>query len=252
MFDAGAEAIQETESDLVAHFPPHSPTDLIRDRVVGVDPRAIVDFSESPGIDWGSWRADVSAHAVGTMTVMPPWLATDPLSDKVVVVDPAMAFGTGEHATTRGCLALLQIAAPTGKRVADLGTGSGVLAIAAAKLGAARVVGIDIDPDAIPNAEANVALNGVSDRVTIVEGDGRPLLLLLRPFDIILANILSNVIRELFDSIDASLSPSGAAILSGILDEESANMKKFLAARGWIIESESTEDRWWSGLIVRR
>jgi ribosomal protein L11 methyltransferase len=252
LFQAGTEAIQETELDLVAHFPPDAPTDAIRDSVVVADPRATVAFSESPGIDWGSWRADVSAHAVGSMTVAPPWLAMDPLSDKVVVVDPAMAFGTGEHATTRACLGLLQIAAPDGKRVADLGTGSGVLAIAAAKLGAERVVGIEIDPDAIPNAEANVVLNGVSDRVTIIEGDAKPLLLLLRPFDLILANILSSVIRELFDAMDASLSPSGVAILSGILDEESDDMKLFVAARGWIIESESIEDRWWSGLIARR
>jgi ribosomal protein L11 methyltransferase len=252
LFESGAEGIQETDSELVAHFAPDSPTDLIRDRVVAADPHAIVKFSESPGIDWGSSRAEVSAHVVGAMTVMPPWLATDPLSNKVVVVDPAMAFGTGEHATTRGCLELLQMAAPEGKRVADLGTGSGVLAIAAAKLGAQRVVGIEIDPDAVPNAEANLALNGVSDRVTIIEGDAEPLLLLLRPFDLILANILSSAIRELFGSIDGSLSASGTAILSGILDEESDDMRQFLAARGWMIQCETIEDRWWSALIARR
>ncbi|HEY8165458.1 MAG TPA: 50S ribosomal protein L11 methyltransferase [Gemmatimonadaceae bacterium] len=209
-------------------------------------------MSRSAPIDWESWRPAVAAHRVGSLTVMPPWLAADPGSQLAVVIDPAMAFGTGEHATTRGCLSLLQTANPSGKRVADLGTGSGVLAIAAAKLGAVRIVAIEIDPDAIPNARANVVLNGVADRVTIIEGDAAPILLLLRPFDLIVANILSTVIRELFDQIADSLSPSGAAILSGILDEESADMKEFLAGRGWIIASEITEDRWWSALIARQ
>lgn len=204
---------------------------------------------------------------------MPPWLATDPTTQStdrssqssetssqstetssqfVVVVDPGMAFGTGEHATTRACLRLLQRAQPLGKTLADVGTGSGVLAIAAAKLGASRVVGVEIDHDAISNAESNIALNGVSDRVTIIEGDADPLLKLLAPFEIIVANILSSVIRELFDCFAYSLSPSGTAILSGILDEESAAMRDFLAQRGWIIESEDIEERWWSVLIARQ
>lgn len=220
--------------------------------MTAADPAAVIEIARSAPVDWDSWRPAVSAHRVGSLTVMPPWLAADPGSQFAVVVDPAMAFGTGEHATTRGCLLLLQAANPAGKRVADLGAGSGVLAIAAAKLGAARVVGIEIDPDAIPNARANVLLNGVADRVTIIEGDAAPILLLLRPFDLIVANILSTVIRELFDQITDSLSPSGTVILSGILDEESADMKEFLAGRGWIIASEITEDRWWSALIARQ
>jgi ribosomal protein L11 methyltransferase len=252
LFESGAQAIQDIDSELVAHFPPDSPIDVIRERVAGADSTAAIEVARSAPIDWESWRPSVSAHTIGSITVMPPWLAADPRSQSVVVVDPAMAFGTGEHATTRGCLQLLQVAAPRGKKVADVGSGSAVIAIAAAKLGATSVVAIEIDPDAISNAEENIAVNGVSDRVTIVEGDAGTLLLLVRPFDIVVANILYGVIRDLFDRIADSLSPSGTAILSGILDEESATMREFLAERGWIIESENIEDRWWSILIARQ
>jgi ribosomal protein L11 methyltransferase len=254
LFDAGAQGIQELDAKLIAHFPPGSLADSIRAFVSRVDAKAVIEISETPRTDWQSLRAHVSAHEVGAITVTPPWLAIAPRSSSqfVVVIEPAMAFGTGEHATTRGCLRLLQDAEPKGKRVADVGTGSAVLAIAAAKLGAATVVGIEIDPDALPNANVNVALNRVSDRVTIVEGDAQPLLLLLSPFDLIVANILPSVICDIFGSIGDSLSPTGTAILSGILDEESREMKQFVSRNGWRVQSEYVEDGWWTGLIARQ
>ncbi len=226
--------------------------DELAAKVSAVDAGAIVEITESRRVDWQYGRADVSAHRVGELTVTPPWLATNPGSPTEIVVEPAMAFGTGEHATTRGCLRLIQLAAPAGKRVVDLGTGSGVLAIAAAKLGATRVVGIELDPDAISNAEANVVLNRVSGSVTIIEGDATVLLPLLSPADVVLANILSSVIRELLDTIADSLSPAGMAILSGILADESIEMKRFITARGWQLHAEDLEDGWWSAIIAHQ
>ena len=104
----------------------------------------------------------------------------------------------------------------SGDRVADLGTGSAVLAIAAAKLGASRVAAIELDHDAIGNAEENVKRNGVSDRVTIIEGDASLLLPLVAPLRVITANIISSVLSQMLPAIAAALSPDGQAILSGI------------------------------------
>jgi ribosomal protein L11 methyltransferase len=169
-----------------------------------------------------------------------------------IVIEPAMAFGTGEHETTRGVLLLMQDVIRAGDRVADLGTGSAVLAIAAAKLGAARVAAIELDPDAIGNAEENVAVNGMGDRVTVIEGDAALLLPLVSPVRVILANIISSVLLELAPAMRDALAPDGRVILSGILASERAAMLDALAAAGWGLESDYTEGDWWSGVIARR
>jgi ribosomal protein L11 methylase PrmA len=209
-----------------------------------------------------------------------------------------MAFGTGEHQTTRGALRLMQgfglnpggdqsprsvtrlpdvvgdpivrrddaAARPIVRRddaavrpivrpgdvVADLGAGSAILSIAAAKLGASRVAAIEIDPDSIGNAEANVRANGVIDRVEIIEGDAEILLPLLAPVRLVLANIISSVLLSLLPVIRASLSPDGQAILSGILWEERDTIVSALDAHAWKIEHEDTEDSWWSVQIAPR
>ncbi len=163
-----------------------------------------------------------------------------------------MAFGTGEHATTRGVVRLLQSVIRPGDRVADLGAGSAVLAIAAAMLGASRVAAIEIDPDAIENAERNVERNGVADRVTVIEGDASTLLPLVAPVRVITANIISSVLIELLPVMALSLAEDGRAILSGILFAERSDMVRELGDSGWSIEAEDAEDIWWSATIARR
>src|SRR5690606_40079497 len=122
-----------------------------------------------PDVDWSrEWRSGIGAHRLGDLVVTPPWLADEYPAERRVVIEPGMAFGTGEHATTRGVVRLMQGALREGDRVADLGAGSAVLAIAAAKLGARKVIAVELDEDAIPNAEENVAANGVSNRVVVV------------------------------------------------------------------------------------
>jgi ribosomal protein L11 methyltransferase len=138
-----------------------------------------------------------------------------------------------------------------GSDVADLGAGSGILSIAAGKLGARRVVAIELDPEATGNAVENIHANGVLDRVHFVEGDAFALLPLVAPVDAIFANILSSVLVDLLPVMRDSLAPAGRAILSGMLLEERAMMVSEIESGGWHIDMEDAEDEWWSVLISR-
>jgi ribosomal protein L11 methyltransferase len=189
---------------------------------------------------------------VGDLVIAPPWLAEESDPRRTVIVDPAMAFGTGEHQSTRGVMRLMQGVVRAGDVVADLGAGSAVLSIAAARLGAARVTAIEIDHDAIGNAEENIAANGVEERVEIIEGDATTLLPLLAPVRVVLANIISSVLIPLLPTIRGSLATGGQAILAGILCEEREAMVSALRGDGWVIEREDTEDVWWSVQIAPR
>jgi ribosomal protein L11 methyltransferase len=162
-----------------------------------------------------------------------------------------MAFGTGEHATTRGVVRLLPTIMLHDDVVADLGAGSAVLAIAAAKLGASRVYAIELDGEAIPDAEDNVRRNGVADRVHVFEADAAALLPLVAPVRVVLANIISSVLVELLPIIADALTPDGGAILSGILQEEREEMLRVLRAGGWQVLDEDAEDIWWSVSIAK-
>jgi ribosomal protein L11 methyltransferase len=146
---------------------------------------------------------------------------------------------------------LMQGVLRPGHLVADLGAGSAVLAIAAAKLGAGRVVAIELDEEAIGNAEENLERNGVGDRVVVVQGDARVLLPLVAPVDLVLANIISSVLVQLLPAIGAALAPGGAAILSGILVEEREAMLAVIHGQGWRVTAEDREELWWSASIVR-
>jgi ribosomal protein L11 methyltransferase len=127
-----------------------------------------------------------------------------------------------------------------------------VLAIAAAKLGAAHVTAIELDHDAIANAEENVARNGVADRVTVIEGDAGVLLPLVAPVRVVLANIISSVLTAMLPTIAGSLTADGEAILSGILVEERPQMLGVLASGEWRVVAEDVEGTWWSVRIARR
>ena len=253
LFGAGAMGVHEDGADLVTQFESVAEIEAARDAALRADRGATVEVRRLPDVDWSQeWRRGVHAHALGPLVVTPPWLADEYPADTRVVIEPGMAFGTGEHATTRGVVRLLPRVLRQGDRVADLGAGSAVLAIAAAKLGAGRVVAIELDPDAIGNAEENVARNGVADRVSVIEGDATTLLPLVAPVEIVLANIISSVLLELLPAIGAALADGGHAILSGILQEEQNAMASALDADGWRVEAVDEEDIWWTALISRR
>jgi ribosomal protein L11 methyltransferase len=237
---------------VVTHFPSDADFNDIRGAVMTADPRADIAIADAPETDYSQWRASVSSHHVGELVIAPPWLADQYETRSLVIVDPAMAFGTGEHPTTRGVMRLMQGVVRAGDVVADLGAGSAVLSIAAAKLGADRVTAIELDHDAIGNAEENVSANGVEDRVGVIEGDAATLLPLLAPVRVVLANIISSVLIPLLPIMRASLAKGGQAILSGILCEERGAMVEAIGADGWTIEREDTEDVWWSVQIAPR
>lgn len=254
MFAAGAEALQEDDGALMTNVANDDAARTLAAAAVAVDPDAIVETAEAPDVDWSTaWRAGIRAHTVGLLTVTPPWLAAPFLPERSIVIEPAMAFGTGDHPTTRGVLLLMQDVIRKGDIVADLGCGSAVLAIAAAKLGAARVFAIENDPDAIGNAEANVAANG-TPAVAVFEGDAGvllPLLAMEAPVRVVLANIVSSVIRELLPAIERSLAPGGRAIFSGMLVAERNRMLAEFDSRGWRMTAETSEGEWWSCVLVR-
>jgi ribosomal protein L11 methyltransferase len=253
LFAAGSQGVQEEGEFVITHFPPGTVPDEIRAAVLTVDPRAVIDLTDTPDVDWTeAWKTRIGRHSLGSLTVAPPWLIEGLDPNRTIVVEPGMGFGTGEHATTRGVVRLMQRVVRLGDTVADLGSGSGVLAIAAAKLGASRVAAIEIDPDAIGNAEENVTRNGVGDRVKVLEGDAAVLLPLVAPVHVVLANIISSVLIELLPVIRASLDSGGVAILSGILLEERREMLDVLESDGWRVVAEDEEDIWWSVLIDRR
>jgi ribosomal protein L11 methyltransferase len=252
LFAAGSQGVEEDGACVVTHFPGDAPIHAIREAVIGADPRADISVADAQEADYSQWRALVSSHRVGELVIAPPWLANESDPRRTIIVEPAMAFGTGEHASTRGVMRLMQGVVRPGDVVADLGAGSAVLSIAAAKLGAARVAAIEIDHDAIGNAEENVSVNEVEERIEVIEGDATALLPLLAPVRVVLANIISSVLIPLLPVIRASLAPGGQAILAGILSEERDAMVAALQADGWAIQREETEDVWWSVLIAPR
>jgi ribosomal protein L11 methyltransferase len=253
LFAAGAQGVQELGDRLITHVPDRAVADALTAAAVAASPDAQVEAEPLPDVDWSvEWKRSIRAQTLGAITVTPPWLADGLDAAATVVIDPGMAFGTGEHATTRGVIRLLQSVIRDGDHVADLGAGSAVLAIVAAKLGATQVAAIELDPDAIGNAEENVARNGVSDRVTVIEGDAASLLPLVAPVRVITANIISSVLLELLPVLGLALADDGRVILSGILFTERDEMIRAVTDAGWLVEAEDQEDAWWSTTIARR
>jgi ribosomal protein L11 methyltransferase len=249
----GSAGVHEDGVALVAHYREGSVDEMeLRRSVTMASAGARVNIGWVEDVDWTrQWRTGLGSHRVGTLTVMPPWLAEHADPTQTIVIDPGMAFGTGDHPTTRGVLELMQGVVRSGDLVVDIGTGSGILAIAAARLGARCVAAIEIDGDAISNAECNVAANGVADRVQVIEGDGAALLPMLAPVDVVVANILSSVLVELLPSIAQALSPGGRVVLGGILTEERAVLSARLMEQGWRLAGDTVEGAWWSGVVER-
>lgn len=252
LFGAGAQGVHEDSGSLVTHFPPGTDLVAVHMALTEADADVVLQTSAVPDIDWSeAWKARLVAHELGALSIAPPWLAEGRDPARTIVIDPGMAFGTGDHATTRGVVRLLPDVIRRGDTVADLGAGSAVLSIAAAKLGASRVYAIELDGDAIADAEENVEANGVADRVHVFEADAAMLLPLVAPVRVVLANIISSVLLELLPVIEASLADDGGAIVSGILQEERPAMLAALSERGWRVLAEDAEDIWWSASIAR-
>lgn len=251
LFESGAEGVQELDDDVVTHIRDVDEA-RVGDALRRVDATAVVEYAPTPAVDWSAeWRSCITAHRLGRLVVTPPWLADRFTESERIVIEPGMAFGTGEHETTRSVLRLLQRVLRPGDTVADLGAGSAVLGIAAAKLGGRRVVAIELDPDAIGNAEENISRNGVGDRMTVIEGDAAVLLPLVAPVRIVMANIVASVLIDLLPVVAEALAPDGVAILSGILAAERGEIERAFARGGWRTRDTDQEGMWWSATIFR-
>jgi len=217
---------------------------------VTADGSADLSIGSAEPVDWSeNWKTLLKVHPLGALTIAPPWLADGLDAATTIVIDPGMAFGTGDHPTTRGVMRLMQGEIRRGDLVADLGAGSAVLSIAAAKLGASRAIAIEFDPEAIGNAEENVRRNGADGVVTVVQGDANLLLPLVAPVRVIFANIISSVVVGLLPAMRAALPHDGVAIVSGILREEREGMIDAMAAYQLRVDREDVEDAWWSAVV---
>jgi ribosomal protein L11 methyltransferase len=178
-----------------------------------------VEIAEVPDEDWAArTQAHLTRITVGSITIAPPWDSPPAGSGTVITIYPSTGFGTGHHPTTRLCLHLLQMAAPAGKRVVDLGTGSGVLALTAWRLGAADVEALDYDEDAIVNARENLRLNGASTAIVLRQADVR--VETPAPADIVIANLTGALLISLAPTLLSLVRPGGTLIVSGFLAPE--------------------------------
>jgi ribosomal protein L11 methyltransferase len=209
-------------------------------------PTLTVTATDIEDDDWAARsQASLRRIEVGRIVVAPPWDVPEnpksqipnPNDTLTIVIQPSMGFGTGHHATTRLCLAALQAIDVRGLRVIDVGTGSGVLAIAAARLGAAQVLGIDDDEDAIASARENLSLNPGAD-VTLGVLDLRRTA--LKPFDLVIGNLTGALLISAAATL-GSLS-TGRLILSGFQSHEEHDVVE--AFHGWHVEQHIEEDEW--------
>jgi ribosomal protein L11 methyltransferase len=194
-----------------------------------------------PDEDWAR-RSQESLRAIeaGGLIVAPPWDVPRGGGRPVIIIEPSTGFGTGHHATTRVCLLLLQQLELRGARVLDVGTGSGVLALAAWKLGAGDVVAIDNDPDALENARDNIARNGAAPSIDIIRDDLASLR--IERADIVLANLTGAMLVRYADELRSLLVEGGYLILSGFAPQDVAVIKSAFA--GLTVIDEKNEGDW--------
>ena len=197
--------------------------------------------------EWqNSWKDHFHVLRVGRrLVVKPTWREYDPRpTDVVIVLDPGMAFGTGHHPTTRSCLEQLERMVAPGASVLDFGCGSGILSIAASKLGASSVLGVEADSSAVRVAKQNARENGVQHNVLVVEGtlprpEARP-----GAFDVAVANISAKVVSEASTELVKAVKPGGAVIASGIIVDNKAVVERSMAAAGAALADTIVDGDW--------
>lgn len=259
LLDLGGGGVEESSRGFTTYLlPPSDPEaflDEARIRLARLTPDAELLWSWQPHEDWEDlWRKGLGPRRITPrITVAPSWDLPEPEGVEILIqLDPGMAFGTAEHATTRGCLRLLDGRVRPGDRVADIGSGSGILSIAAVGLGAREVLAVEVDAMACQAAQENLEANGVQQQVRIlnreVKGEGP---LPTAPFQGIVANIQPFILVPLLPNFRESLEPEGWLILSGILREERDALLASAAEAGFLLDHEDQEESWWSGAFTR-
>ncbi len=214
---------------LEAHVPPEQGPPLLEElsrwlrSLQGLEPAAAdvrVETAPLPPLDWeAAFRRHHRPVTVGRrLLVAPPWDVPDAPGREVLVIEPGMAFGTGQHETTRTCLEEIEsaLAAGTVRSALDVGTGSGVLAAALARLGVPRVVALDCDTSVLPLARANLRRNGAPGPMLLA---GR-VAAVRACFDLVVANLLADILIDEAEALAAAVAPGGRLVISGLLDTQ--------------------------------
>jgi ribosomal protein L11 methyltransferase len=201
-------------------------------------------------VDWTeAWKAGYAAQRIGRVVIVPSWLSEPIGPDEVELrLDPGMAFGTGLHPSTRGCLMLLQQVSPMPATVLDVGSGSGILALAALRLGAERAVCLDTDPLAVEATMANAAANGLATRVVARRGtlDAAD-----ATYHLLLANLVASTLIEVAGSLAAHAEPGGTLVAGGIIAGRADEVLAALTNAGFALKERLDEGEW-ASLRLRR
>ncbi|HEY4485309.1 MAG TPA: 50S ribosomal protein L11 methyltransferase [Nitrospiria bacterium] len=241
---------------LSVFFPNHALGKLeeIRGHLTRLAPDGPVHI-ETAQVQEQKWQTSWQSRSVPTqrigkrLIIIPPWNRRGVKSSgrRIIYISPGMAFGTGTHATTRSCLTLLEHAfgARPIASLLDIGTGSGILAIAAAKLGARRVIAVEIDPDALSAAKRNVKLNRVENRITL-----RKSMPHRRTFPCVVANLTGPILIELSSAIKKTVRSGGRLILSGLMNSEEEDVLR--AYRGSFTILKRKRPREWSAFLLEK
>jgi ribosomal protein L11 methyltransferase len=256
----GGRAVWEEDGQLVTHLPePENADGFTRDaearlrRAAGLSELAL-ETAWQPHEEWAdTWKRGLAPRRVThRLLVTPSWESPETRpGDLVIRLDPGMAFGNAEHGTTRGCLRLLDATLAPGERVLDVGTGSGVLSIAAALLGASEVVALEGDPIACEVALENLARNGVAERVSVLHAMAdADALARMGPFHGATANIEASTLRALLPGLGRCTLPGGWIILSGLLAAEAGDLQDLARALGLSLAAVD-EDGEWRSLLLR-
>jgi ribosomal protein L11 methyltransferase len=244
------QAVEERDDGTLVTFAPDeaSADALVTELGREVDGAARTERRPLQPVDWSTqWREGLAARRFGRLTVVPSWQPEAATPDAhTVILDPESAFGSGEHGSTRAALTLLEQLLLPGQLVLDLGSGSGILAIAAVKLGAARAIGIEVDPEANQVASRNVSRNAVEGRVELLDGDAGILAPLAGPAALILSNILRTANTALLPAIAAALMKGGLAIFSGMEETEAPEFRRVLRDGGFFVVQETVDAGWWA------
>lgn len=232
---------------LLAYFEPATGLEgRLRDAVSAV-PGASLAAAEVPAVDWlARYREGFTSFRAGGFLIAPSWNVPQAPAEPVLIVDPGQGFGTGTHESTRLCLDALRdlraVRPPVS--VLDVGTGSGILAVAAGLRGAPDITALDVDAEALRCARRHAALNGVD--VRLVQADGASSVQ-RGAFDLVLANISAPLLRERRDEIVAARAPAGTLVLSGFLAEDTGALAEAYAGAGRV---EPRHDGEWTALVV--
>ncbi|CAA9545787.1 MAG: Ribosomal protein L11 methyltransferase [uncultured Thermomicrobiales bacterium] len=204
--------------------------------------------------DWANaWKVHFEVHRIGQRVVIrPPWQEYEAKDDEVVVeLDPGMAFGTGLHPSTKLSMLGVEQVVRDGDRVFDVGTGSGILAIAALKLGAKEADAVDVETIAVRATRENAERNGVSDRLNVALGTAGPGEPFEGQYDVVLANIIARILIELSEHLVRATRHGGSLVLAGIIESREADVVDAFAARGATVKTRRQTDDWVSLVLVR-